>query len=270
MIKSLLVLKNRCHLRQESVADFEPQQTRAARIFAMSFLLGVACLVCRALAGGFSTVPGTGFFVDGDGVQRLFRGVNLVRKEPGAWQVTHEELNVMQKLGLNVVRYGVIWSNVEEAPGVYNDTYLKEVRGQIELLYSHGIYSFLEMHQDLLSPFFCAGQDGSPFFYNMPPNSSEYLKGGSKAYPMPFAKPEYVEGPSAEAYGPWGQPKCGRLSQWGESYATYASCSTWQAFYDNVDGVQDWVTGSPAMLCFWILKQAHSTQSRTLPNGTKH
>lgn len=214
---------------------------RSTLLFLLSFIAALASSAIFVSAGNFSTVAGTGYLIDHDAgnLHRLFRGVNMVRKGAGAWQVQPAEIALLKKLGMNVVRYGVIWTNVEPEPGKYNQTYLLDVRRNIDLLFQNGIYSFIDLHQDLLSPFSCSGEyDGMPTFYLQPPNTSDFWKGGKYAYPAPFAKPSYLPDP-AGAFGPWGNPVCSWSSQWAESYATIASCKMWGSFYNNGNGVQD-------------------------------
>ena len=44
--------------------------------------------------------------------------------------------------------------------GQYNETYIQKVDEIVKLLAKHGIYTLLDMHQDVLSPKFCV--EGMP------------------------------------------------------------------------------------------------------------
>ena len=60
-----------------------------------------------------------------------------------------EDFQWMQKLGLNLLRLGVMWPGYEPVRGQYNETYLDEIDGIVKLAASYGIYTLLDMHQDL-------------------------------------------------------------------------------------------------------------------------
>ena len=44
--------------------------------------------------------------------------------------------------------------------GQYNETYIQKIDEIVKLLADHGIYTLLDMHQDVLSPKFCV--EGMP------------------------------------------------------------------------------------------------------------
>ena len=73
-----------------------------------------------------------GKFYDSVGRERLFHGINRVKK---AFPWYFEEFTdptttvyeKMQELGINVIRLGFMWSGFNPAPGVFNQTYLRLV-----------------------------------------------------------------------------------------------------------------------------------------------
>ena len=65
-----------------------------------------------------------------------------------------------------------MWEAVETSPGVYNDTYLKEIDKLITLLGQNGIHTLVDAHQDVLSKIICG--EGMPNFY-----AKEVLEKGS-------------------------------------------------------------------------------------------
>jgi len=69
----------------------------------------------------------------------------------------------LKNWGLNHVRLGVMWEAVETSEGVYNTTYLDEVEQLINKLGEHGIWTMVDMHQDVLSRTNCG--EGIPAFY---------------------------------------------------------------------------------------------------------
>ncbi|MEN8120464.1 MAG: cellulase family glycosylhydrolase [Bacteroidota bacterium] len=101
-------------------------------------------------------------FIDGFGRQILFNGVNLVNKNPDVNYIGKEGLETFEnfkKWGFNVIRLGIIWDGLEPEPGVYNETYLKEIDKQIKMAEENGLFVFLDMHQDLFSVKY---SDGAP------------------------------------------------------------------------------------------------------------
>jgi endoglycosylceramidase len=55
---------------------------------------------------------------------------------------------------------GAIWAGVETEPGVFNKAYLDSIANTVQTLIDHGIYTVLDMHQDLYSSVF--GGEGAP------------------------------------------------------------------------------------------------------------
>ncbi|MBS4198189.1 cellulase family glycosylhydrolase [Bacillus sp. FJAT-49732] len=101
-------------------------------------------------------------FVDEFGRQVLLHGVNMVCKEKkqhyiGSW--TEEDFQKLQMWGMNVIRLGVIWDELEPEPGVYDEHYIEELRQLIHKANQYDLLVFLDMHQDLFSSEF---GDGAP------------------------------------------------------------------------------------------------------------
>ena len=103
----------------------------------------------------------------------LFHGVNVIYKiapfMPSQGNLTadtsldDEDIADLQSWGMNFVRLGVIWEAVESQPGVYNQTYLDEIEKLLNKLGEKGIYTLVDMHQDVLSRTTCG--EGIPNFY---------------------------------------------------------------------------------------------------------
>jgi endoglycosylceramidase len=53
--------------------------------------------------------------------------------------------------GFNFVRLGVMWESVERTPGVYDEEYLDLIEEIINNLGEKGIFTLVDMHQDVLS-----------------------------------------------------------------------------------------------------------------------
>ncbi len=101
-------------------------------------------------------------FIDSQGQQILFHGVNLVNKNPEANYIgDYEDLDFarLQDWGFNCIRLGIIWDGLEPQPGVYDEAYLKKIDGLIHSAKKYNLYILLDMHQDLYSRKF---SDGAP------------------------------------------------------------------------------------------------------------
>ena len=141
--------------------------------------------------GPFSASGGE-FLTDRFGRVVLMHGVNLVYKVPpfevevqgsGPNLLTDQEAQRMAALGFDVVRLGIIWKGLEPGtsaiddpkncedgrptgsdlsefnPSIF-DAYLKRLDATIALLADHGIYSILDMHQDVYNQAFAG--EGAP------------------------------------------------------------------------------------------------------------
>ncbi len=95
--------------------------------------------------------------VDESGRERIFNGVNLVFKgneidgkenfKPVDW--TPDMFKRLSELGINVVRFGLLWKAVQPRPDFYDEDYLDCMERYVDLCNQYGIYVYLDMHQDL-------------------------------------------------------------------------------------------------------------------------
>jgi len=136
--------------------------------------------------------PGGPFLEDRDGRVVLMHGVDLVYKVPpyevevsgtGPSVLTVPEVQRMASLGFDVVRLGIIWKGIEPGHAPLNDpaicapgtprasgprqfdssvfnAYLTRLDATIALLGRYGIYSLVDMHQDVYNDEF--GGEGAP------------------------------------------------------------------------------------------------------------
>ncbi len=136
--------------------------------------------------------PGGPFLFDRYGRAVLMHGVDLVYKVPpyevtvsgtGPNVLTLPEVQQMAADGFDVVRLGIIWNGLEpgrapindpaictpgkpraSGPGQFDssvfDTYLTNLDATVALLGRYGIYSLIDMHQDVYSAVF--GGEGAP------------------------------------------------------------------------------------------------------------
>ena len=68
--------------------------------------------------------------------------------------------------GFNAVRVGIIWSDLEPEPGVFDASYLNSIEQTVQTLGNHGIYSIIDFHQDAYSTAF--GGEGAPDWATQP------------------------------------------------------------------------------------------------------
>ncbi len=132
----------------------------------------------------YMTSPGGPYLYDSDGRIVLMHGTNVVYKhapyiaypDPGEpWNFSASDAARMQKLGFNIVRLGIEWQGLEPGSGGPNqpnicapgtpgnphefnkavaDAYLKHVAATVDLLSHYGIYTLLDMHQDVYNTLF--------------------------------------------------------------------------------------------------------------------
>lgn len=132
----------------------------------------------------FMSSPGGSYIYDSHGRVVTFHGVNVVYKhapyiaypDPGKpWNFDNNDASRMQSLGFNLVRLGIEWQALEPGtggpnqpnictPGTPGDPhefnkaialqYLRHVAATVNLLARHGIYTLLDMHQDVYNTYF--------------------------------------------------------------------------------------------------------------------
>ncbi|MCL2446809.1 MAG: cellulase family glycosylhydrolase [Oscillospiraceae bacterium] len=103
-------------------------------------------------------------FVDEQGRERIFHGVNLKGKVDGsniAW-LDEAFFKRAAALGQRLLRLGVRWAQLEPQPGQYNEEVLKQYDQIFNWGEQYGVYIFLDMHQDLYGSFGGSCGDGAP------------------------------------------------------------------------------------------------------------
>ena len=68
---------------------------------------------------------------------------------------------LLKGMGVNAVRLMWSWTGLCPRPSYYNQTYAGVVKGIVARFAAHGIYTLLDMHEDVLSSDFCL-YDGAP------------------------------------------------------------------------------------------------------------
>ena len=143
----------------------------------MSFkLLGLGAAILSNVALASSRIDidsGSRTFVDAEGRQVLFHGVNVVYKvDPfipsigdfdSQNSLNDEDITSLKKWSMNFVRLGVMWKGVKRTAGTYDDAYLDKVEAMINKLGDAGIYTLVDAHQDVFARSICG--EGMPDFY---------------------------------------------------------------------------------------------------------
>jgi endoglycosylceramidase len=198
-----------------------------------------AVLACCAAAAAIS-VNERQRLVDGAGREVFFHGANMVAKGPpylperrrfnAETSFVAQDMALFQALGLNAVRLGNMWDGAEPRRGHYNASYHRELAAIVAEARGYGIYSLIDMHQDVMSPKFCG--EGFPGWA---------AQANTTNFPYPLrAAPFNV----SKATGvPTGR-QCGDY-EWGLYYPTQATGEAFQNLYDNYDGLRD------AWAAFW-------------------
>ncbi|KAL4454588.1 hypothetical protein ABPG74_021793 [Tetrahymena malaccensis] len=135
------------------------------------FFLQILLLHLLVSASGILKVNTTTHqIVDEKGRERIFHGVNAVPKSfpyipnidifDPCMSLTDKDFQNMKEWGLNAIRLGTMWPGVEPMKGQYNETYLNQLKQIVDTAGKYGIYTLLDMHQDLFSEQFCG--DGVP------------------------------------------------------------------------------------------------------------
>ncbi|HBO42969.1 MAG TPA: hypothetical protein DD670_03350 [Planctomycetaceae bacterium] len=93
-------------------------------------------------------------FFDAEGRQVLLHGMNVISKSKDegylSWHRA-EDFAKMRAWGMNCIRLGIIWDGIEPEPGKYDEAYLDGVAKRVAWAAEHGLFVFLDMHQDLFS-----------------------------------------------------------------------------------------------------------------------
>lgn len=188
-------------------------------------------------------------FVDGLGRERILRGTNAVVKGP-PWHpdsrsfssdisMSAEDFVWLRKLGLNLVRLGVMWPGYEPVRGEYNETYLDEIDRIVDLAAAHGVYTLLDMHQDGFSEHFCG--EGFPS-WAVKRASGTIL---SKPFPSPFDhldnKTDYYIEPRLGGAPRIPTRKACKTHKIGPGWheVDQESSQAYQALWDNWEGIAD-------------------------------
>jgi endoglycosylceramidase len=134
------------------------------------------------------------WLTNGDGQVVILHGLNEVYKvapgEPSANGFSNDDAAFLAANGFNAVRVGIIWSDLEPAPGVFDTAYLASIEQTVQTLGNNGIHSILDFHQDAYSSDF--GGEGAPAW--------AVLDGNQPNPQLPFPYNEFFDPAETQAW----------------------------------------------------------------------
>ncbi|KAI8080047.1 glycoside hydrolase superfamily [Halteromyces radiatus] len=167
---------------------------------------------------------------------RFFHGTNVVKKE-APWYRSFDfkpgdsfglqDVQNLQRLGINAVRLGHHWAGSEPVRGQYNTTFLDIMKQQTQLANDHGIYILVDVHQDVLAQQFCG--HGVPSWFVKTDWVPSY-----KRFPVPQKLTPFT----TNDQGIPSSSDCSSL-EWDLSYLTVAVANAFGRLYNNYDGLGD-------------------------------
>lgn len=165
-----------------------------------------------------------GQFIDNFRRVRMFHGFNSVQKDFPWYQeqmLNVTKLKLFKAWGFNIVRLGTMWSGVEPVENKYSQSYIGILQEIVRRFDEYGMYSLLDMHQDVLSSAY-GTYDGIPLWLvDKFPKFPDIYR-----YPYPF------ESNSTSR-------------SWASNYITYAACDGYQNLYKSDIGLDHWTR-------FWL------------------
>src|SRR3990167_6636 len=196
----------------------------------------VVLLAVSVSAGKIRFDPVNKIFVDSEGNSRIFHGVNVAYKSSPYLppnldsfdfdkSFSEKDAQLLQSWGMNVVRLTFYWEAVEPVRGVYNQTYINNMKKIVETCAKYDIYVFLDLHQDVASKKFCgegmpdwAVKDYNTILTKFPAPLPAKLERDAQGYPTQESCLKHV---------------------FAEFYFSWAVEDTFKRLYTNDDGIRD-------------------------------
>jgi endoglycosylceramidase len=201
----------------------------------LSILLVV--LLAVSVAAKIKFDPLNKIFVDEQGNSRIFHGVNVAYKSSPYLppntdsfdfdkSFSEQDAQMLQNWGMNIIRLTFYWEAVEPVRGVYNQTYIDNMKRIVEICAKFDIHVFLDLHQDVASKKFCG--EGMP----------DWAVKDYDSVLTKFPAPLYNFKIERDAQGYPTLESCLK-NVFAEYYFTYAVEDTFKRLYTNDDGIRD-------------------------------
>jgi len=176
----------------------------------------------------------TSRLVDEDGRERIFHGTNVVYKGAPYYppidseydtimSFNEQDFEQLEAWGFNSVRLGLLWAGIEPKRDQFDEDYLQKMVTISEKMSAHGIYTLVNMHQDVMSEYFCG--DGFPSWV------IDTHDGWSFPRPLQITPYNLTNGQPSEE-------ECAQ-HDWSTYYMSSAVGAAFQSLYDNYNGVRD-------------------------------
>ncbi|MFC1474917.1 cellulase family glycosylhydrolase [bacterium] len=142
-----------------------------------------------------------GMFVDYSGRQVILRGVNAGMRsklppffpfepEPDFETSLNKYADILQSLGMNVVRLLIMFEAAEPERGTYDEEYLAKYDAMIDAFAERGFYVIVDSHQDVFSRRFCG--DGFPDWVLAPKYRDERHKSNCLVWENRYLSPQVL------------------------------------------------------------------------------
>ena len=192
-------------------------------------------------------ILGREFYRNNKSIQ--FHGINaIVKGEP--WHplisdfhpkisLVDQDFEMLSDIGINMIRLGIMWPGVQpKNPNEYNTTYLDIIRSISRNAYKYGIYTLLDLHQDVFSDRTCG--EGVPNWFPL------YLDG----FPRPIILKPYTS-----------LDECSK-KPWTDYHMSLAVAIGFEYLYQNPDYFRNfWMNitlffkGEPQILGFELINE---------------
>lgn len=107
----------------------------------------------------FATIKTQGkHFVNEDGAKIIFRGFNLQAKAPPFAPIqSGSELDPLEALGVNLIRFNFVWEAAEPELGQYDESYFEYYDRVINWAWERGMYVLIDFHNNAYSRYAATG-----------------------------------------------------------------------------------------------------------------
>ena len=175
-----------------------------------------------------------------------FHGVNVVYKGP-PWYPKLDKFNtitsfnekdykLLENLGFNSVRLGIMWPGIEPNEDIIDNKYLDILYNITLELKKYNIYVILDFHQDIISSLFCG--EGVPNWFVF-----KYLDNTTiNNFPIPVDKPyNILDNTFDNTYNKnYNISNLCDEDNWIKYHFSYAVSETFQKLYDNPESMKNY------------------------------
>ena len=194
-------------------------------------LVVVVAVACSAQLDRIHVRTSDRQFVDEHGRVRIFHGINDVNKaSPYLSSFTADEVDRFARVwGFNLLRLGFSWEGYEPVRGQRDPGYMASLSDTVTQLAQAGVWSIVDVHQDLYSRVYC-GNGFPAWTVHVAPSVMAHAP-----FPIPVLGRDVSYVPQED--GTISGADCGR-SYWGTYYFSNVTGSMFDSFYADHDVIQ--------------------------------